>query len=193
MIRVNKELLEYVDKLQRKEGEQVFEEHSFKPREKIIEQDRRIPYVYVLKKGVTKCYQTEEGGRDFIQEFHGEGQLFGEVEVILNSGPSVCFIEAINQVETYRINAERFRQLVKEDPEFNTLILRTLSTKISYKPPRHTYQHYHTVEDNILRLRQQFPQLTEIISKQDIANYLGITLRSYNRAIKNLESSGINP
>lgn len=81
--------------------------------------------------------------------------------------------------------------LLKKDSLFNALIMKALATKIGYNAPRNSFQQTYPIEDNFLRLKKFFPELTNIISKQDIANYLGITLRSLNRTINNLKERGL--
>ncbi len=64
--------------------------------------------------------------------------------------------------------------------------MKAMAIKIGYKAPRHSYQQSYTIEDNILKLKEAFPELIEVISKKDIANYMGITLRSLNRVLMKL-------
>ena len=53
----------------------------------------------------------------------------------------------------------------------------------------HSYNQTHDVEQNLARLRKNVPDLLEKISKKDIANYLGITVRSLNRTLKSEKST----
>ncbi len=92
MIRVNRELLNYVVKLREEESEEYITEQKIKPGEKIIQQGKRVFSVYVIKSGIAKCYLTEDNGKDFIQEFFGEGEVFGEIELIKGT-LSFCCIE----------------------------------------------------------------------------------------------------
>lgn len=183
MIREDKDILNYIFSLEKKSSEYIALQH-IKPRYKIIKQDHKTSNIYVLKSGITKCYLSTEDGNVFIQEFFGEGQLFGEVEAIHDT-LSVCSVESINDVQVYAINKEYFRDLLATDKKFNNLILKTLTNKIAYKAHRHSYNQFNSIQSNIERLKKIFPELMQVISKQDIANYLGVTLRSLNRALKN--------
>lgn len=128
---------------------------------------------------------TEDNGKEFIQEFFGEGELFGEVEVI-NNTTSFCSIEAITDLVVYKIQQDEFRKLLAEERLFNQIVLQAMASKIHYKALRHSYHQSHAIADNFLRLKNQFPELTEKISKQDLASYLGVTLRSLNRTLDDL-------
>ncbi|WP_109853168.1 Crp/Fnr family transcriptional regulator [Aquimarina sp. AU58] len=185
MIRTDQELLDYIDILCRLDMNYFIEER-FLPKQKIIEQDKRYSSVFIIKEGITKCYLSDENGKDFIQEFLGKGMKFGELEVF--SGKlSFCSIEAITRLEVYKISYTHFNYLLEQDKRFNRLVMKAMAIKIGYKAPRHSYQQSYTIEDNILKLKEAFPELTKIISKKDIANYMGITLRSLNRVLVKLD------
>lgn len=190
MIRTNQELLSYVARLQKsKPGEMVLLQR-FLPGKKMIEQGKRGISVYVIRQGIAKCYVTEDTGNDFIQEFFGAGELFGEIEAIRGK-LSFCSIEAVTEVEVYKIEQKQFLAWLEKDKQFNQLILQALAAKINYKAIRHAYHQSHTLEKNLLRLMQAFPGLLETIPRQDIANYLGVTLRSLNRTVHDLKNKNL--
>ncbi|MGS2739602.1 Crp/Fnr family transcriptional regulator [Sinomicrobium sp. M5D2P17] len=182
MIRINRELLRYITKIESTTRDRVILE-SYDRKEQVIGQGKRIFSVYIVKKGIVKCYLTEDNGKDFIQEFFGEGEIFGEIEV-LNGTLSFCAVETITEAEIYRIPGQWFIKLLNESTDFNSFIMKALSNKVQYKALRHSHNHLHSIQDNLLRLEQQFPLLLKMISKRDIANYLGVTLRSLNRVMQ---------
>ena len=185
MVRVNNELLAYVTKLYHSENEGYFTMQHYQPEQTVIQQGKYISFVYIIASGIAKCYLSEDNGRDFIQEFFSKGELFGEIEVI-HGNLSFCSVEAITDLQVLQIKGENFRKLLKTDGKFNELILKSVANKVRYKAIRHGYNQSHALEDNLLRLIKEFPDLLQSISKQDIANYLGITLRSLNRTLSEL-------
>ena len=153
--------------------------------EKIITQKTNVRSVFLIKNGLAKCYLTEDTGEDFIQEFFGMGEIFGEIESITDE-ISFCTIEALTPTTYFKIPRNAFLNLVKEDKSFNALLLQLMATKIRYTALRHSYNQTHSLEANLKRLLAEFPELLQQISKKDIANYLGITVRSLNRTLKEL-------
>lgn len=188
MIRENKKLLAYMGKARPLDSEQYATEQEFSSTHQLIKQGERVASVYILKSGLAKCYNTQDTGTVFIQEFFGEGELFGEVEA-LNNRACFCSIEAVTDVVVYKLSQEHFRKWLAEDAVFNGLILQAMASKIHYKAIRHSFNQSHRVEENFLRLKNQYPALTEKIAKQDLASYLGVTLRSLNRALKELNQA----
>jgi CRP-like cAMP-binding protein len=179
MIRTNQELLDYVSKLHNSE---VISEQIFSPFQTIFEQGKRVNSVYIIKTGIAKCFLTEENGNEFVEEFFGEGGIVGEIEII-NNHISVCGISAITKLSVYKISSANFKHLLDTDKLFNQLILKALSAKIHYKASRHAHNQLHDVEANLLRIKKEFPEMFDAIPKLDIANYLGVTLRSLNRVL----------
>lgn len=183
MIRTNKELFNYITSLILSGAHTSFSEHGFKPLQQILIEGKSVFSVYIMKTGIVKCYLTTDNGSHFIQEFFGEGELFGEIELLDNTN-SYCTIEAINDVTVYKIQKSDFLKLLDQDKKFNQLFIKALISKLKYKATRHSYNQSHIIEDKLSRLKQKFPEMEKVISKQDIADYLGITLRALNRTIK---------
>lgn len=186
MIRKNPSLLAYIHQLAQSGKAPSLVVKRVPAGYKIIDQGKVLYSAMIIKKGLAKCYLTEDTGADFVQEFFGKGELCGEVEMI-NKHVSFCSIEAITELEVYEIPSAQFKELVSSFPEFNNLLLKSLASKIHYKAIRHSFHQLHSIETNLLRLSTQLPNFMEIIAKQDIANYLGITLRSLNRALNKMK------
>lgn len=187
MIRTNQELLDYVSKIHNPE---VILEQIFTPFQTIFEQGKQVNSVFIVKSGIAKCFLTEENGNDFVEEFFGEGGIVGEIEII-NNHISVCGISAITELSVYKISSANFKHLLDQDKMFNNLILKALSAKIYYKASRHAHNQLHDVEANLLRIKRKSPEMFDAIPKLDIANYLGITLRSLNRTLSELKMKNL--
>lgn len=189
MIRTNKELFEAIFQLNQFGAAELFSTASYAAGEEILIQGKKVFNVYIIKSGITKCFLCTDTGKTFIQEFFGEGEMFGEIEAIDNSYSS-CTIQAVTEVIVYQIKTANFLQLLQENKHFNSVLIKALTAKLKYKAIRHSYNQSHTIEENLLRLKTTFPELEKVISKRDIAAYLGITLRALNRTIKTLNDNG---
>ncbi|WP_421894459.1 Crp/Fnr family transcriptional regulator [Marinoscillum sp.] len=181
MIRENPALLRYLSELHLANGPVTASD--FPPKTEIIGQEKNVKAAFIITSGIAKCYLRENNGRIFVQEFFGPGELFGEVELIRQSLSFSC-IEGITQLSAFRIGQDDFHTLLHADSRFNTLILQSLANKVRYKALRHAHNQSHPAADNLVRLQQTFPDLFHTIPKQDLADYLGITLRSLNRILR---------
>lgn len=188
MIRTNKELFNYITYLVHSGPADLFCEEKFAASQQILVEGKNVFSIYILKSGMVKCYLRTDTGGSFIQEFFGEGELFGEIE-LLNEPNSYCTIEAIDDVTVYKIKKSDFLTLLDEDKKLNQLFIAALISKLKYKATRHSFNQSHILEDKLARLKLKFPDLEMVISKQDIADYLGITLRALNRTMKKMAAA----
>lgn len=163
---------------------------SFDPGTRLIRQGDTISHVYIIKDGITKCYIAEDNGKDYIFEFLGKGEVTGELEAI-NKGKCLCNIEAITPVTVYAIPHALFSTLVLSSPAFNQLLLQELATRISQTCIRASYQQLYPVEYALLRLLTLEADQEIFLPKKDMAAYLGISVRSFNRTLKELRDKNI--
>jgi len=190
MIRFNKDLLDFINELACVAPRGLILEREFAPEKVVLEQGVRVESVYIVKSGIVKCYVMQENGSEFIQEFFGEGEIFGEIEMFHNDESFGC-VEALTEARVYQIGRRNFDRLLTENERFNRLILSGLAAKVKYKAFRHAFHQLNPIETNLLRLKKQLPNFLEIISKQDVANYLGVTERSLNRSLKSLKEKNL--
>ncbi|WP_421976130.1 Crp/Fnr family transcriptional regulator [Roseivirga seohaensis] len=189
MIRINYEFLDLIENLRENpEYQSLITAHNFKSGHVILDQNSKVNNVYMVKEGLTKCYLTEDTGKDFIQEFFGPGEIFGELE-IFSETYSFCAIETVSQVSLYKITHKGFVELLKKHKEFNWLMLKSLASKVKYKAIRHSFNQSHNTETNLMRLKSEHENIYSLIPKKDLANYLGVTERNLNRAINRLKES----
>jgi len=185
MIRTNEALLHFFAHNANWEKLAVVQEKQFAPGEKLIVQGTPGRYVHVIKKGLVKCVVHEENGREFIQEFFGQGALLGEIE-ILNPTISFSNIVALTSVDTYFLEKKGFEDLMEHSNKFGRLLSRSLALKLRDTAVRASSQQTHPIEHNLKLL-----SLDQIkgIPKKDLADYLGITLRSLNRNLKEMQDT----
>jgi len=163
---------------------------SFVPGARLIRQGDTISHVYIIIDGITKCYIAEDNGKDYIFEFLGKGEVTGDLEAIRQE-KCLCNIEAITPVTAYAIPHSLFSSLVLSNPEFNSLLIHELATRIHQTCIRASYQQLYPVEYALLRLLSLEADQQLLIPKKDMAAYLGISVRSFNRTLKELREKNI--
>ncbi|KAA0992181.1 Crp/Fnr family transcriptional regulator [Dyadobacter aurulentus] len=141
--------------------------------------------VFVVKSGITKCFFSEENGKDYIVEFLAEGEIIGEIEAIKGIA-CLCNIEAITEVQAYSLSVGYFKNLLTQNPAFNQLLLEEMAERIINTSSRSSAQQLYTLEQGLKKLLAFQERQQTVISKGNMASYLGITLRSLNRALKNI-------
>jgi len=186
MLRTNQPFLDYLEKLyenQDHKGNIVLK--SFEKGDKILTQNEVSTKIMLVKSGITKCYFVEENDKEYIVEFLGKGEIVGEIEVIKNV-PCLCSIEAITEVTVYSMTIPYFQSLIKNDLTLNNFLLDVFADRIVNTSSRASYQQLHTTEHTLSQLLEVKSKEMKI-SKEDMAAYLGTTVRSLNRAMKELK------
>jgi CRP-like cAMP-binding protein len=186
MIRTNQDLLQFVEQLP------GIQQQTLKPGQRLLRQDGKALHVYIIKHGIAKCYITEENGKDYILEFFGEGEVIGELELFRNAC-NLSTVEAVTDLVLYKMDSAAFWQLLETDKNFNRIILKELATRVSQLAIRVSYQQLYPIEYTILKLLSLFSYHELPLSKQDLADYLAITVRSLNRTLKQLREKNFIP
>lgn len=146
--------------------------------------------VCIIKSGIVKCYHSEEICKNYIHEFFGPGEIVGEIEAIKNT-EIFANIEAVTAVTVYQLRKEHFMKLVSDNKKFSTILIESLANRIMNTGYRAAYQQIYPSDYSVLRLLMLFSEQSVHLSKQDMAEYLGVTLRNLNRALKKLVQGGI--
>jgi CRP-like cAMP-binding protein len=187
MLRTNHDFLLYTAQLyqsqQYREGILV---KTFAEGQTLLQQGEKAPRVMLLQSGITKCFFNEANDKEFIVEFLGKGEIIGEIEAIKNM-PCLCNIKALTPVTVYAIAMPVFQTLLEKDTAFNRLLLETFANRIINTSTRASFQQSYTIEHTLSKLLELQEKQAMEISKEDMAAYLGITLRSLNRALKQLK------
>ena len=185
MIRTNHTFLNYFEEIYKKDkGTGNIELQSFARGGKMLIQGQQASKVMFIKEGIAKCYFAEENGKEYIVEFLGNGEILGEMELIKNT-TCLCSVEAVSEVVVYAASHSYFRSLIDHDIKLNHLLLDAFAERIVNTSSRASYQQLYTIEHTVVQLLAMQAKQGIEISKEDMAAYLGIAVRSLNRILKN--------
>lgn len=189
IFRTNHTFLNFIEKLHLDPliGNQILIK-EFQKGDKLFIQDQRATSVMFLIKGITKCYFEEENSKQYILEFLGTGEILGEIE-LLEKRSGLCTIEALTEVSAYVVQPEFFSKLIQTNLKLNHLLLQVLSSRIVHTASRASYQQLYTIQESLSKLLALEIKQDISISKTDMASYLGVTVRSLNRALKSISES----
>lgn len=139
--------------------------------------------VMVISEGIVKCYFTEANDKEYIVEFLSVGEIVGEIESIRHI-PSLCSIQAMTDVTVYAFSKTYFRELLERDITWSNMLLDVMAQRIVHTSSRASYQQLYSLEHSLHRLLEIQSQQDMAIKKEDMAAYLGISVRSLNRELK---------
>lgn len=182
MIQTNLDLLQLINDILPAAGGAVTWRH-FEAGQRFIFQEQEILQVYIIRSGVVKPVITEENGKEYILEFLGEGEMLGEVEAIRGTR-TVCAVDAVTDVSLYAMGVGQFHYFLQTVPAFNTLVLRLLATRVANSSVKMARQQLYTMAELLPKLQEMLAAQQIAFTKQDLAGYMGISVRSLNRLLK---------
>ncbi len=184
MLRTNQSFSTYIQELyEQQERKENIIIKQYSKGQKLFSQNEFATKVMVIKEGITKCFFTENNDKEYIVEFLGKGEVIGEIELIRQIS-CLCSIEAMTEVMVYAITPDYFSQLIKHSFQLNNLLLNVFAERIINTSSRASYQQVYTIEHSLNKLLELQSRQEISISKEDMASYLGVTVRSLNRILK---------
>lgn len=187
MLRTNLVFLSFIERYVQENTASNITLKTFPSGFRFITQGEKIKNIYIIKEGITKCFISEENGKDFIIEFLGKGEVAGELEAIKKID-CLCNVEAISEIMVFAIPDHVFISLIENNLEFNKILLQELSTRIIQTSSRASFQQLYTLEYGLLKLLKLQTEEQILISKEDMAAYLGISVRSFNRTLQQVKA-----
>ncbi len=152
------------------------------------------PFCYQIVSGVVKEYNTLEDGRRQVADFYGVGELFGISEL----DEQLHTAEAITDCAVRSYPRDVFMQAVATSPTLSQHFLDTLMTRLHRARERIVLlgrmSAIQRVTSFLLRLvsEQHTAQNVRLMmSRQDMADHLGLTIETVCRALTDLKKRGL--
>ncbi|MGV6845397.1 MAG: Crp/Fnr family transcriptional regulator [Lutibacter sp.] len=185
MKNTNHSILNYFEKLYIKNlNSKEIKLISFEKNNDIFSQGKRLNKILILKKGVSKCYISEENGKEFLIDFLSEGDVVGEIEAIKNI-PCLCSVKALTDIEVFQISTTFFIKLLHKDLVLANLLNQLFANRVVKTSARASYQQLYSADKSLDKLLKLINNYELKLTKDDMATYLGISFRSLNRLLKN--------
>ena len=156
--------------------------------------------IYVVRSGSLKTYSPTIDGQEQVTGFHLPGELLG-LDAI-GSGHHPCVAKALETTSVCEIPFDRLEQLTQELPTLQHQLLRLMSKEIFDDQELMLLLGKKTAEARLsafllsisLRFKQRGFSSTEFylsMSRNDIANYLGLAVETVSRMFTRFQEEGI--
>ncbi len=152
------------------------------------------PYCYQIVSGVVKEYNTLEDGRRQVADFYGVGELFGISEL----DEQLHTAETITECAIRSYPRDTFMQAVASSPALSQHFLDTLMMRLHRARERiimlGRMSAMQRVTSFLLRLSAEQNTLSDVrlmMSRQDMADHLGLTIETVCRALTDLKKRGL--
>lgn len=167
----------------------------------IINEGDKVNSITIINKGSVKAFKYTPDGREQILYILTEGDFFGE-RSLLNSETSDFYIEALDEVGVCVITKERFHSLLYSHPDIAINIIDELGKRIATMENAFQSMSVRNLDSRIAALLVDFANRYGImtkdgikvilpISREGMANQLGIARETMSRKLSQLEKKGI--
>lgn len=185
MLRTNLLFLSFIEKVYNEDPKKEITLKNYPKGSFLCKQDEQPYKIAIVKSGFAKCFYSEENGKDFILEFLGKGEIVGEIEA-LRTIKYLCNVEAVTDMQVYVFSISYFKSLLDSNHHFSRILLDELAERIINTSSRAAHQQLYTIKHGLSKLLDLQEKQEIKLSKTDMASYLGIEIRSLNRALKDL-------
>lgn len=183
-------ILRMVEQKIRTDPNQV-QEKNFSAGEHLIKQGDDSQEMFVILKGEVKIYYATLKSNEYLLAIAGPGEIVGEVE-ILTGEKSLCSVEILMDSRVAVFKKNIYKRWLQEKPDFALLINQILCYRLQKISTRAAVHLTYPLEYSVLKLIKESAfkksSLTIKISRNEIANYLGTSIRSINRILRKLHN-----
>jgi CRP-like cAMP-binding protein len=169
-------------------------------REVLFGVDTLPRYYFQVISGKIKMNNFNEDGKEFIQGIFSEGLSFGEPPLLAEL-TYPAYAEAVANSIVWKLEKSKFLALLKENPETHLVLTKVLARRLHYKATMVAEISSESPEHRLLKLIDYFkthihkipdeePYLVEL-SRQQMADLIGLRVETVIRAIKSLEKKNI--
>jgi CRP-like cAMP-binding protein len=180
---------------------ELIHHRDYKKGELIVSEGEKTESIVIMHEGSAKAFKYTADGREQILYIFSEGDFFGEQNLLSNQTASF-FVEALQDVKTCVLSKKQFQQLIYRYPEIAIKIIDELGQRMTRLENALQSMGVRNVDSRLGSLLIEFknkygsnvPEGTLIqlpLSREGIANYLGIARETVSRKLGQLEQEGI--
>lgn len=168
-----------------------FKTRNFSFGEKLLEQNKKSAYLYILLKGIVKNYHTEINGNVYIEDIDTGVTLFGELEALVDK-EIVSTVEAISDCETLELTTAQFLAWLKADNDFAVYMTKFIAQRNYDCSKRERVNAFYPLKYRVMYMIYHTLYKKKLaITKDLLVEGVGSNIRSINRVINTLIECGI--
>ncbi len=171
--------------------------YKFKQGETIYEEGQHSNYIYLIERGLVKCHQFDDQGKDLTTSLFKEDDLFGYASFTQNTTYKET-AAAIQDTVLLGISKDEFKELVSSNHNVTLDLIQLLNEDLAGLKNQLLEMAYSSVKKRtaltILKFAEKLgrkPEDSIRISRNDLASVAGVATESLIRTLSSFKSSGI--
>ena len=170
---------------------------EFKEGELIYSEGSNSNYIYLIKKGVVKCYKFDEQGKELITALYKEDELFGYTSFTQNI-PYIETATAVKKTTLLGISKMELKTLLDNNHQLTLELIELLEENLSGVKEQLLQMAYSSVNKKtagtIIKFAKKLNKKPEDpikISRSDLASVAGIATETLIRTMSNFKKEGL--
>lgn len=174
---------------------------EYKKGECIFKVGEKIDGIIIMNEGSAKALKYTQDGREQILYVFLEGDFFGE-QYLLSNEIATYTVEALKPVKVCMLMKEQFKELLYQYPKIGVKVIEELGSRMTRLESTLQSMGVRSVDARIASLLLEYSKkygkqveegelITLPLSREGIANYLGIARETLSRKLSSLENDGI--
>lgn len=174
---------------------------EYKKGEILLHDGDTMESIVIIHEGSVKAFKYTADGREQILYVFSEGDFFGEQNLLSNRTASYS-VEALQPVKTCVLSKSQFQQLIYQHPDIAVKIIAELGERMARLENVMQGMGVRNVDNRIGGILLEFASkygtedregtlINLPLSREGIANYLGVARETVSRKLGQLESEGV--
>jgi len=166
--------------------ENLMELREYSKGETFIARNKRNSKEYFVIDGICRSFLLSPEGEEITISFFVENTVLSPFTTRIVKDLSTMNFQALTQLRLAELDATEFEKLMVENLEIREFGNTVLRQELKYKVDKEINLASLTARERLLRFREQYPLLENMIPHSHIATYLGITNISLSRLRREL-------
>lgn len=158
-----------------------FKLKNLKKHQYLIQEDEQVKNIYFVIKGLLKAIYTDINGKEYIIQFAMENWWISDFQAFYNNVKSITNISCLENVELLSLSKENLDKICSESHKMEHFFRIKNSSGYVALQQRILSLLTTSPKERFEQLSQQYPQLSQRVSKTIIAAYLGISRETLSR------------
>lgn len=164
----------------------IASEKSFKKKEIVVVKGEKPQYFYILKNGIARSYIVDKNGKEHTKNLYLPPSTCSSLSALIEETESDTIIDCITDCEFVEFDFYSFRKLTEGSLELNKLYLKGLENAFLRNNERLNNLTLLDSTEHYLKLKEEIPEIEDLIPQYHIASYLNITPVQLSRIRKKI-------
>ncbi|WP_435625282.1 response regulator [Flagellimonas sp.] len=170
---------------------------SFQKEDTVFSEGEHSNFIYLILKGVVKCYRLDEQGKELITALYGADEFLGFTSLLENL-PHQEYAVAIENVEMAGIAKSELRTILEDNKKVSLELMEVLAGNITEIKKQLLQMAYSSVRKKTAQTLLQFekamnkgPKKSLHITRSDLAHVAGVATESLIRTLSDFKHEGL--